>query len=211
LIQHDYRFILRVQRGIWLVDGEGKLLNVEYDERGQLVREGPLHPEPGEVRLFPEVRYHKNEPLAVHLSASAVADAKAGARQEWRLVTNLQEEWLEQVPRLYGLRMRPEETHRDSKRGANVAGFALSHPGRLGPDRLEQYLFMLGLILIFLVLVAGTQRAERTWLKERHWGLSLFQYALELLHAPGSSPYQLAHLACASVLLCPSRLPGGYS
>lgn len=211
LIQQDYRFIVRVQRGNWLVDPEGKLLNDEYDEYGQLVREGPLHPEPGEVRLFPGVRYYKNEPLAVHLAVSAVADSKTGAKQEWRLITNLEAAWLEQVPRLYGLRMSPEETHRDSKRGANVSGFALSHLGRLRQDRLERYLFMLGLILIFLVLVAETQRAERAWLKERHWGLSLFQFALEVLHAPGSSPYRIARQACASVLLYPSWLPGGYS
>lgn len=121
----------------------------------------------------------------------------------------MSEEELDQVPGWYRLRMSPEETHRDSKRGYAVSGFALSHLGRLRLDRLERYLFFVGLIVRFLVLVAETQRESRRWLCERHWGLSLITFALDLLHTPGLSPWQLARQACASVTLKPLWLPGG--
>jgi hypothetical protein len=81
--------------------------------------------------------------------------------------------------------------------------------GRLRPDRLERLIFMVGLIYGYLVLVAETARESREWLCERHWGLSLAQYALDLLHAPGARPSQLARQACASVRLEPLWPTGG--
>jgi len=98
---------------------------------------------------------------------------------------------------------------RDSKRGHAVSGFALSHLGRMRVDRLERYLFFLGLIYCFLVLVAETQRETREWLAKRHWGLSLSTLALDLLHTVGESARHLAHQACASVHLEPLWTPGG--
>jgi len=159
--------------------------------------------------LFPHVSYYEKERLPLHLAVTAARDRQTGEVSEWRLLTNLSEAELSQVPGWYRLRMSPEETHRDSKRGYAVSGFALSHLGRLRADRLERYLFFIGLILGFLVLVAETQRESRRWLCERRWGLSLITFALELLHTPGLSPWRIARQACASVTLKPLWLPGG--
>lgn len=203
LLAHELCFIVRIQRGHLLYNADGDLLNDAYDEEGKLVRRGPLHPGPGKQLLFPQVTYYQKERLPLHLAVSAILDPKTLQVKEWRLVTNLPAEHLGQVPKLYTHRMAPEEVHRDSKRGFAVSGFGLCHLGRLRLDRLERLIFIFSLIYGFLVLVAETARESREWLCERHWGLSLAQYALDLLHAPDASPLKITRQACASVRLEP--------
>ena len=203
LLSEQFRFIVRIQRENRLYDAQGRGLNDEYVSGEGRPPLGPLHPKVGEVLLFPHVTYYETARLPVHLAVTAARDRKSGEIAEWLLVTNVPEEALDQVPGWYRLRMSPEETHRDSKRGYAVSGFALGHLGRLRADRLERYLFFVGLIVGFLVLVAETQRESRRWLCERHWGLSLITFALDLLHTPGLSPWRMARQACASVILKP--------
>jgi len=105
--------------------------------------------------------------------------------------------------------MSPEEVHGDAKRGHGVSGFGLSHLGRLRIDRLERYLLMFSMIYGFLVLVAETQREAQEWLRERHWGLSLVQFALDHLATAGSAAVRVARQACASTRLCPAWPTGG--
>jgi hypothetical protein len=209
LMDQGWLFIVRIKRGNHLVDEHGRLLNDAYDADGHLVQVGPLHPEPGQQLLFPKISYYQKERLPLHLAVSAILDPKRLKVEEWRLVTNLEAEYLGRVPKLYGQRMPPEEVHRDSKRGYAVSGFGLCHLGRLRSDRLERLIFMVGLIYGYLVLVAETARESREWLCERHWGLSLAQYALDLLHAPDARPLQMARQACASVRLEPLWPIGG--
>lgn len=209
LCENQWRFIVRIQRGHLLYDTTGCLLNDEYDAEGNLLRLGPLHPGPGRQLRFPQVTYLQKERLPLHLVVSAILDPKTLQVKEWRLVTNLATEQLGRVVKLYGQRMVPEGVHRDAKRGAGVSGFGLSHMGRLRADRLERLVFMFSLIYGFLVFVAETQRESREWLCERHWGVSLAHYALDLLHAPGSAAIQIARQACASVRLEPLWLQGG--
>ncbi|MGH7412521.1 MAG: hypothetical protein ACREJ6_15890, partial [Candidatus Methylomirabilis sp.] len=202
-------FLVRVQRGHLLYSGEGTLLNDVYDAAGNRTYRGRLHPKAGEVLLFPNVEYYENERLPVHLVVTARRDAKSGEESQWRLVTNVGEAHLGKVSHWYAQRMAPEEVHRDSKRGHFVSGFALSHLGRMRADRLERYVFFLGLFYCFLVLVAETERETREWLASRHWGLSLATFALDLLHTAGMSARRLAHQACASVRLEPLWVHGG--
>jgi hypothetical protein len=209
LCDHAFRFIVRIQRGHLLYDACGGLLNDEYDAEGNPLRLGPLHPGPGKQLLFPQITYLQTERLPLHLAVSAILDPKTLKIKEWRLVTNLAQDHLGRVVKLYGQRMVPEGVHRDAKRGHAVSGFGLSHMGRLRADRLERLVFMFSLIYGFLVLVAETEREERQWLCERHWGLSLAHYALDLLHAAGSAAVQIARQACASVFLEPVWLQGG--
>jgi hypothetical protein len=122
---------------------------------------------PGEQRRFPNIRYHAQFQLALHLVVSGAWD-QHGKPSEWRLLTNLPAAELRHVPKWYGDRMSPEETHRDCKRGHFVSGFALSHLERMRADRLERYLFLLGLIYCFLILVAETDRETRQWFALRH-------------------------------------------
>lgn len=124
---------------------------------------------PGERRLFPNIRYHAELRLALHLAVSGAWD-QHGKPSEWRLLTNLPAAELRHVPKWYADRMHPEETHRDRKRGHFVSGFALSHLGRMRPDSLERYLFLLGLVYCFLILLAETDPAGRAWFRVRHWG-----------------------------------------
>jgi hypothetical protein len=203
LLEEGFRFIVRIQRGHYLYAADGAWLNDAYDAQGQLVRQGPLHPEVGQSLRFPHVTYLKEERLPLHLVVSAALDLKTGNVSEWRLVTNLPEAQLVRVPKLYAARMQPEGTHLDVKRGHFVSGFALSHLSRMRPDRLERLLFMLGLVYGFLVLVAETQRDTRAWLCQRHWGLSLSTFALDLLHNAGSAARRIARQACASDKLHP--------
>jgi hypothetical protein len=209
LLDQELLFIVRIQRGHLLYDADGRCLNDVFDDQGQLIRQGPLHPGPGKPLLFPQITYFQKEKLPLHLAVSAILEPKTLMVKEWRLVTNLPAEHLRRVPKLYAQRMPPEEVHRDSKRGYGVSGFGLCHLGRLRPDRLERLIFMFSLIYGFLVLVAETARASRDWLCARRWGLSLAHFALDLLHAPDVVPLQLARQACASVRLEPLWLEGG--
>jgi hypothetical protein len=209
LIGAGWLFIVRIKRGNHLLDEHGRLLNDAYDADGHLVSIGPLHPGPGKQLTFPRITYYEKERLPLHLAVSALLDPKTLKVEEWRLVTNLPVEDLGRVPKLYGQRMPPEEVHRDSKRGYAISGMGLCAMGRLRPDRLERLIFMFGLIYGYLVLVAETARESRAWLCERHWGLSLAHYALDLLHAPNARPLQMARQACASVRLEPLWPTGG--
>lgn len=209
LLSQEMRFIVHIQRENRLYDAHGRCLNDEYVSGEGRPPRGPLHPKVGEVLLFPHVTDYEQARLPLSLAVTAARDRKTGEVSEWLLVTNVSEEELDQVPLWYRQRMSPEETHRDSKRGDAVSGFALSHLGRLRPDRLERYLFFVGLIVGFLVLVAETQRESRRWLCERHGGLSLITFAPDPLHTPSLSPWRLARQACASTRLKPLWLPGG--
>jgi len=209
LTMRQWLFIVRIPRGHGLWDGEGRLLNDRYDARQNAVYIGPLHPKPGQQLLFPNVTYLGTERLSVHLVVSAILDPKSAQVRDWRLITTLPVEHLGRVVKLYGQRMSPEEVHRDAKRGYAVAGFGLSHLGRMRPDRLERYLLMFSMIYGFLVLVAETARADRDWLQARHWGLGLAQFALDLLHHAGSAAPRIARQACVSVRLEPLWLHGG--
>jgi hypothetical protein len=209
LIGAGWLFIVRIKRGNHLLDEHGRLLNDAYDADGHLVSVGPLHPGPGKQLTFLRITYYEKERLPLHLAVSALLDPKTLKVEEWRLVTNLPVEDLGRVPKLYGQRMPPEEVHRDSKRGYAISGMGLCAMGRLRPDRLERLIFMFGLIYGYLVLVAETARESRAWLCERHWGLSLAHYALDLLHAPNARPLQMARQACASVRLEPLWPTGG--
>ena len=165
--------------------------------------------EPGEIRLYPRVRYYAEDLFRLHLVVSGGWDPKKGEPVEWRLITNLPETLLPRAPKLYRDRMQPEETHRDCKRGHFVSGFALSHLGRMRRDRLERYLFLLGLIYCFLILVAETDRAGRQWFADRNWGLSLISFALDLLHAPGVKLRLLVQRALEWALLQPQWAENG--
>jgi hypothetical protein len=165
--------------------------------------------EPGEMRLYPRIRYYAEYLFRLHLVVSGGWDAKKGAPVEWRLITNLPEALLPRAAKLYRARMQPEETHRDCKRGHFVSGFALSHLGRMRRDRLERYLFLLGLIYCFLILVAETDREGRQWFLDRHWGLSLIPFALDLLHAPGVKLRLLVQQALAWAFLQPQWAENG--
>lgn len=209
LLAHSWRFIVRVQRGHYFYDARGSLLNTLRDQDGQIVHQGVLQPEVGRVRLFLQVTYLQKERLPVHLAVTAIFDPRENKNKAWRLVTNLAEEHLPRIAKLYGLRMSPEEVHRDAKRGHGVSGFGLAHLGRLRIDRLERYLLMFSMIYGFLVLVAETQREAQEWLRERHWGLSLVQFALDHLATVGSAAVRIARQACASTRLCPAWPTGG--
>lgn len=211
LLQRNVRFIIRVQFDPHVYDCQGGLLNDQGDPARGTWKAGRLHPPLGKARLFPHVTYYQQHRLPVHLVVTAMLDLKTAKRLEWRLVTNMAVEYLPHVPRLYGQRMSPEETHRDLKRGASVAGFALCHLGRMRADRLQRYLLIVALIACFLVLIAETEREAREWLCKKHWGIGLLTMGLELLHAAGSSVRQLARRACASVTLLPLWLPGDHS
>jgi hypothetical protein len=211
LLEQPVRFIVRIRRDHHLYDRCGSLLNDVVDPPRGLWKWGPLHPALGKARLFPHVSYYQGYRLPLHLAVTAKADRKTGQRREGRLVTNLALEYLRHVPRLYGQRMSPEEVHRDCKRGYAVAGFALSHLGRMRADRLQRYMLIVSLIACFLVLLAETERETREWLCRKHWGLGLLTMGLDLLHAAGSAANQLARRACASVTLQPLWLPGVHS
>jgi hypothetical protein len=202
LRDQEWRFLIRARMGTYVYDGPGKEAAELYDQ---------LQPAPGEVVVRPNVFYHQKERIPVHLVATCVLDRRTAKPARWWLITNLPEEQLRRTPSLYAQRMQPEGTHRDCKRGHFVAGFALSHLNRLRQDRLERLVCLLSLIYCFLVLVAETDRAGRAWLCERHWGLALPTFALDLLHAPGTAVRHLAHQACASVKLEPLWLQCGDS
>jgi hypothetical protein len=122
----------------------------------------------------------------------------------WLLVTTLPEPQLRRAPGLYALRMSPEETHRDVKRGAHSSGLALSHLGPLRLDRLERLVFLLSLIYSFLVLLGHTELDTHTWFKQKRWGLSLATFGRELLLHAGPLARRLARHACARIQLDPA-------
>lgn len=211
LMQRRVWFIIRVPSDHHLYGWHGELLNDQGTPGKGSFQPGPLHPPLGKAYLCRQIRYTQEHRFPLHLAVSAKLDPKTGKRSEWRLVTNLPEEQLRRVPRLYGQRMSPEETHRDYKRGHAVAGFALSHLGRMRRDRLQRYLLVVALLSCFLVLLAETERETREWLCQRHWGLGLLTMGLEVLHAAGAAANRLTRQACASVTFQPLWLSGVHS
>jgi hypothetical protein len=191
LVRHHWLFIIRGKRQARCLDEHGQPISAERQT------------EPGELRIFRNVRYSTDYFLNLQLVITCAWDPKTAQPSEWRLLTNLPKADLTRAARYYRDRMQPEETHRDCKRGHFVSGFALSHLGRMRADRLERYLFLLGLIYCFLILVAETDRAGRQWFLERHWGLSLITFALDLLQAPGVRLRSLVHQALDCVRLQP--------
>jgi hypothetical protein len=204
-------FIIRIPRSHHLYDWRGGLMTDGDDPQVDGEPGGLLHPPLGKARLLPHIRYTEEHRFPLHLVITAKLDPKTGKRAEWRLVTNLPESQLGHVARLYSQRMSPEEIHRDCKRGYAVAGFALSHLGRMRRDRLQRYLLVVALLSCFLVVLAETEREMREWLCRRHWGLGLLAMGLEVLHAAGRNANRLARQACASVTFQPLWLPGVHS
>jgi hypothetical protein len=133
-----------------------------------------------------------------------VRHPRTSQNARWLLLTNLPEPQLRRAPGLYALRMSPEETHRDAKRGPHSSGLALDHLGRLRADRLERLVLLLSLVYSFLVLVGHTALETHGWLKRKRWGLSIATLGRELLHQAGPLASGLARRACAHTTLDPA-------
>jgi hypothetical protein len=196
LLQHDWLFIIRARRRTQIRDAQGR----------------QLYPNPGlgEVITHEHVTYHEFGRVPGRLVATAARD-KRGKLSQWLLFTNLPALLLPQAIKLYAQRMSPEETHRDCKRGHFVSGFALSHLGRMSRVRLNNLLCCLVLIYGLLVLVAETERETREWLKQRHWGLSLATFGLDLLRAASEPVRATIKRALGCVTLRPLWLETGDS
>lgn len=188
LLEERWLFITRAQS------------NLVYDARGHVLN-GSLCALPGEIRCFPNVSYTAKSRFRLHLVVSGAKDKKTGKWLQWRLVTTLPEHHLRRAPALYARRASCEQTHRDSKRGHAVSGFALGHLGRLRLDRLERLVFLASLVYSFLVLLGHTRLEFRDWLKKKHWGLSIAKLGLEALRASGKLARALARQACGSIKL----------
>jgi hypothetical protein len=191
LLEEGWLFVLRAKENQFL-DANGQVLN------------GALCGLPGLPRCFPKVTYTEKHRFPLHLVVSAVRHKRTGKNARWLLVTNLPEPQLRRAPGLYALRMSPEETHRDVKRGPHSSGLALDHLGRLRADRLERLVFLLSLVYSFLVLVGHTALETHDWLKQKRWGLSISTLGLELLRQAGPLASRLARRACAHTTLDPA-------
>ena len=194
---HPWRFVIRSCMTARVLDEHGQRL------------EKRLLTYPGERRSYPRVTYHLEGQFSVHLVLSCERDLKTGLPSTWHLITNLDEAWLPQVPRLYAQRMSPEETYRDCKHGYLLAGFGLHGLKQLRRDRLERLLFCLALAYGFLILVAETEREVRDGFVRRHFRLSLISFALDALRVIPDQIPLLARQACASVRLEPLWLQSG--
>jgi hypothetical protein len=171
LALNDWCFLIRGKRSHLLYDAKGDRFDVQTVRCGE-------HYVCGATVL-------DQWPGSLHVVVRAHWNTKTDKREYWLLYTNLPETQLEWATRLYRHRMQPEQTHRDCKRGHFVTGFALRHLGRMRRDRLERLLFCLGFCYAFLNFLAETERETRAWLEQRHWGLSLITFGLDLLHALG--------------------------
>lgn len=136
------------------------------------------HTPEGETRYYPNVFCF---PIRVPVHVVTATRRHKGRLAHWRLITNLAVPLLPQATRLYRHRMQPEQIHRDCKTGHFVSGFALGHMTRMHPERLQNLLFCVGLWYAFLILLAETEAATRAWLIDRHWGLSLTTFGLDLI------------------------------
>lgn len=155
----------------------------------------------GNVRCYPGLIWLTEPPVPLSLVICRRADRVT--QQPWRLYTNLPTAELPWAVRLYRQRMQPEQTHRDCKHGHFVSGYGLAHLKRLRIDRVERLLFCLGLVYAYLVLLAETERDTRQWLINRHWGLSLATFALDLIDSLGRQLAKTTKQALASVRLQP--------
>lgn len=143
---------------------------------GRRLRLAP--PPVGETHYYPDVFCFPAR-MPVHVVTATRRHKERLAH--WRLITNLPVSFLPEATRLYRHRMQAEQTHRDCKRGHFVSGFALGHLTRMHPERLQNLLFCVGLWYAFLILLAETEAATRAWLINRHWGLSLTTFGLDLV------------------------------
>ena len=191
LLAEGWLFVLRAKENLFF-DAQGQVLN------------GALCGLPGRPLLFPQVTYTQAHRFPLHLVVTAQRHPRTRKNVRWLLVTTLPEHQLRRVPGLYALRMSPEETHRDVKRGAHQRGFALSHLGQLRLDRLERLVFLLSLVYSFLVLLGHTELDTHTWLKQKRWGLSIATLGRELLLHAGPLACRLARHACARIRLNPA-------
>jgi len=190
LLAEGWLFVLRAKE------------NFFFDTHGQVLN-GALCGLPGTPLLFPRVTYTQAHRFPVHLVVTAKRHPRTRKNVRWLLVTTLPEVQLRRAPNLYALRMSPEETHRDVRRGAH-GGFALGHLGQLRLDRLERLVFLLSLVYSFLVLLGQTELDTHTWFKRKHWGLSIATLGRELLLHAGPLASQLARHACARIKLDPA-------
>jgi len=187
------------ERWLFIVRAKGNLL---YDSQGHALN-GRLCELPGQPRCFPNVFYTTKRRFPLHLVLCTARDRKTGQPAHWRLLTTLPEDQLRRAPKLYEHRMTAEQTHRDCKRGSAANGFALGHLGRLRLDRLERLVFLASLVYSFLVLLGHTKLEFRSWLKKKHWGLSIGTLGLDVLRHAGTLARALARQACACVRLEP--------
>jgi hypothetical protein len=191
LLAEGWLFVLRAKE------------NRFFDARGQVIN-GAFCGLPGSPRCFPKITYTQAWRFPIHLVVAARQQPRTRQNVRWLLLTTLPEQQLRRAPGLYALRMSPEETHRDVKRGAHCGGFALSHLGPLRIDRLERLVFLLSLVYSFLVLVGHTELELHTWLKRKRWGLSIATLGLEVLRHAGPLARRLVRHACARIKLDPA-------
>ena len=200
LQEHGWHFLIRGYHNQVVEDAGGQ----RVDTSGVAV---------GQESYWTGVTVFAAEPLAANVVVAGRRVRRNGRREEarWLLITDLPAALLPLATALYAHRMQPEQTHRDCKHGHFVSGFALDHLKRLRPDRLERALFCLGFCYAFLVVLAETEREARQWFQERHWGLSLVTFALDLVRAFGSSLTQATKRALACAPLEPLWLQSGDS
>lgn len=194
---HPWLFIIRSCMQAAVTDRHGKRL------------EKRLTVYPGERLCYPQITYHLEGQFALHLVVTCEREPETGQPSTWYLITNLPEERLRQVPRLYAQRMSPEETYRDCKQGYILAGFGLKGLKQLRRDRLERMLCCLTLVYGFLVLLAEAEREVREGFIRKHFRLSLITFALDILRVIPKQIPLLARQACASVRLEPLWVESG--
>jgi hypothetical protein len=194
---HPWLFVIRSCMEATVTDQHGRRL------------EKRLQVYPGERLVYPQVTYHQEGQFALHLVVTCERDPKSGLPSTWYLLTNLPEDQLRLVPRLYAQRMEPEETYRDCKQGYILTGFGLKGLKQLRRDRLERMLFCLALAYGFLILLAETEREVRDGFVRCHFRLSLITFALDALRVIPKLIPQLARQACASLRLEPRWLQSG--
>lgn len=199
LLEHGWSFVIRAHGNVHLSLTSG----------GRPLAVAPSGEAPGRACYFPNVQWQPLGGLRLHVVVST--RLYPDGLRRWVLFTNLPEERLAWARQLYAHRMQPEQTHRDGKRGHFVSGYGLSHLKRLRADRLGRLLFCLGLIYALLVLLAETQPETRAWLLQRHWGLSLSTFGLDLVRAARGRLMSAINQALACAQLRPLWLETGDS
>jgi hypothetical protein len=188
---HPWLFIIRSCMQAAVTDAQGRRLTKR------------LHATPGERLYYPRITYHLEGQFAAHLVVACERNRKTREPSAWYLLTNLPEGQLPAVPALYALRMVPEETYRDAKRGFLGSGFALHGLKRLRRDRLERLLFCLALAYGFLMLLAEAEASVHAEFARRHFRLSRISFALDTLRSLPQQCRLLIRQACALTRLEP--------
>lgn len=182
---HPWLFLIRSCMAAAITDGKGNRLH-------------PPLTQPGQLCIHANVTYHLSGQFKLHLVVRSRVAEESGTASTWYLITNLPAAELRRAPRLYALRMQPEQTYRDAKRGYIVAGFGLHGLERLRRDRLERLLFLFGLVYGFLILIAESEKTLREELLSKHFRLALSTYALDILRQVPRLARRIARHACAS-------------